>query len=182
MAQRHLILLTDIGDTVIDEESENHPYGTELVLSARCIPGAREAYLKLHEEGFVIAMVADGLSRSFHNTMRQHGLDHIFSAWINSEQMGCSKPDVRMFEAAFRALNLRDEDKERVLMVGNNVKRDILGASRFGIRSILMDWSRRRPYDAEQEGEIPTYRIHTPSELPVLMMELEAAWVRGHRG
>ena len=82
-ADRKLVLFTDIGDTVIDEGTEEYaPDGT--VTAAECIPGAREAYLHLYGEGFPIVMVADGRVRSFENTMRQHGLGHIFAARIIS--------------------------------------------------------------------------------------------------
>ena len=75
-----LIIFTDIGDTIIDEGSEVRevPYG--VVLRADCIPGAKETMLALYGQGFTIAMVADGLTESFHNTMTQNGLEHIFAA------------------------------------------------------------------------------------------------------
>ena len=169
---RRLIIFTDIGDTIIDERTEE--YEGEVVQRAACIPGARETYLKLHEAGFTICMVADGLVRSFHNTMEQHGLDGIFSAWVISEEVGEDKPSPRMFRAAMDALCLTDADKARVIMVGNNVRRDIPGANRFGLRSVLLDWSTRRPYDISGPDEEPDYRIHRPEELYGLALRLDA--------
>ena len=64
-----LIVFTDIGDTIIDEGSEIREIPEGVVLRADCIPGARQTMLKLYEEGYVIAMVADGLTKSFHTTM-----------------------------------------------------------------------------------------------------------------
>ena len=102
-----MILFTDIGDTIIDEGTEERN-GEDIVQRAECIPGARETYLRLHEEGFRIAMVADGLDASFKNMMRQHGLTGIFDAWIVSERVGADKPDPVMFRAAMDALGLTD--------------------------------------------------------------------------
>jgi putative hydrolase of the HAD superfamily len=97
--------------------------------------------------------------------MEEHGLSHIFSAWIISEEVGEDKPSSRMFESAMQALSLTEKDKHRIIMVGNNVKRDIRGASRFGIRSVLLDWSSRRSFEPECPDDVPTWRIHIPEEL-----------------
>ena len=171
--KKKLIIFTDIGDTVIDEGTEVRNENGDVV-SAVCIPGARETYLRLYEEGYTIVMVADGTTPSFHNTMEQHGMDHIFAAWIISDKIGDDKPSPKMFSAAMKALNLTEEDKKRVIMIGNNVKRDIRGANRFGIRSVLIDWSARRPYDEELPEDHFTYRIHSPEEFLSLVRRLEA--------
>lgn len=171
--KKKLIIMTDIGDTVIDEGTEVRNQNGDVV-SAECIPGAKETYLHLYEEGYTIIMVADGTTPSFHNTMEQHGMDHVFSAWIISDKIGEDKPSPKMFSAAMMALNLKEEDKKRIIMIGNNVKRDIRGANRFGIRSVLIDWSARRPYVEELPEDHFTYRIHTPEEILPLVRRLEA--------
>ena len=171
--KKKLIIFTDIGDTVIDEGTEVRNENGDVV-SAVCIPGARETYLRLYEEGYTIVMVADGTTPSFHNTMEQHGMDYIFAAWIISDKIGEDKPSPKMFSAAMKALNLTEEDKKCVIMIGNNIKRDIRGANRFGIRSVLIDWSTRRPYDEELPEDHFTYRIHSPEEFLPLVRRLEA--------
>ena len=170
--EKKMILFTDIGDTIIDEGTEERN-GEDIVQRAECIPGARETYLRLHEEGFRIAMVADGLDASFKNMMRQHGLTGIFDAWIVSELVGADKPDPAMFRAAMDALGLTDADKSRILMIGNNVKRDIRGGNRFGIRTALLTWSKRRSFEPEEPEDVPTYRICEPKELAALVHRLE---------
>lgn len=172
--KKQLIIFTDIGDTIVDESTEVHFPGTELVLKADCIPGAIQTMRRLYDEGFTIVMVADGLVRSFHNSMEQNGLDDIFSAWIISEQIGEPKPSAKMFQAAMDAIHLSDADKPRIIMIGNNIKRDVLGANRFGIRSVLLTWSKRYVYASDQPDMEPTYRIATPDELLPLVHRLEA--------
>ena len=165
--KKNLIIFTDIGDTIVNEATEVKVPGTELVLRADCIPGAVETMLRLYEEGYTILMVADGLVQSFHNTMTQNGLDHIFSAKIISERVGEQKPSPKMFQAAMDAAGLGEGDKKRIIMVGNNIRRDVLGANRFGIRSVLLTWSPRYLYTAEQPEMEPDYRIGAPEELLV---------------
>ena len=170
---KRLIILTDIGDTIIDEGTEVRDEN-DIVIRASCIPGAAEAYRALFRAGYTIAMVADGRTQSFHNTMEQNRLADIFSAWVISEEIGENKPSLRMFRAAMDTLHLTEADKGRMIMVGNNVTRDIRGANRFGIRSVLIDWSKRRPFDEELPEDHATYRIHTPMELIPLAEKLEA--------
>lgn len=169
-----LIIFTDIGDTIIDEGSEVRevPYG--VVLRADCIPGAKETMLALYGQGFTIAMVADGLTESFHNTMTQNGLEHIFAAKSISEENGVEKPDWLMFQKALERLGLTENDKGRIIMVGNNLKRDVLGARRFGIRSVLLSWSPRYNMVPSCEEETPDYVISRPEELPELVNRLDA--------
>lgn len=171
---RKLIIFTDIGDTIIDEGSEVRevPYG--VVLHADCIPGAKETMLELYAQGFPIAMVADGLTKSFHNTMTQNGLEHIFAAKSISEENGVEKPARAMFQKAMERLGLTEHDKERIVMVGNNLKRDVLGAKRFGIRSVLLSWSPRYDMVPSCEEETPDYVISRPEELLELANRLDA--------
>lgn len=171
--KKNLIIFTDIGDTVIDEGTEIRKKPEGVVYQASCIPEAKETMLSLYEQGYTIVMVADGLEKSFHNTMEQNGLDHIFAKWVISEQVGAEKPDRRMFETAFEGLNLTDADKERIIMVGNNLERDVVGANRFGIASVHLCWSPRYPAEASNEEEEPDYRIYHPSQLLTLAEDLE---------
>ena len=171
---RKLIIFTDIGDTIIDEGSEVREVPCGVVLHADCIPGAKETMLELYARGFTIAMVADGLTKSFHNTMTQNGLEHIFAAKSISEENGVEKPAVAMFQKAMERLGLTEHDKERIVMVGNNLKRDVLGAKRFGIRSVLLSWSPRYDMVPSCEEETPDYVISRPEELLELANRLDA--------
>ncbi len=174
-AAKKLIILTDVGDTIINEETEirREPFG--VVYQAECIPGAKETMLTLYEQGYTLALVADGLAQSFRNTMEENGLSHIFSAWVISEQLGVEKPHPLMFETAFQKLGLTEADKPRVVMVGNNLKRDVAGANRYGIISVHMSWSKRYPAEASCPEEEPDYRISDPSGLIELAARLETA-------
>jgi len=174
-AKKKLVIFTDIGDTVIDEGSEVRTVPNGVVHRAACIPGAKETLLELYGRGYVIAMVADGLVESFRNTMGQNGLAHVFSARAISEALGVEKPSPVMFQAAMDGLGLTDADKPRVIMVGNNIKRDVAGANRFGLRSVLLDWSPRYDYEPACADEVPDHVIHAPEELIGLVEKLNEA-------
>lgn len=175
MAGQKLIIFTDIGDTVIDEGTEIRKVPKGVVYHASCIPGAKETMLALYESGHTIVMVADGLQESFHNTMEENGLSHIFAVKVISEELGVEKPSPLMFETAMKRLGLTDADKNRIIMVGNNVERDVAGANRFGIRSVQLVWSDRHPTVPTCPDEVPDHKIYAPQELLDLVTKLEQA-------
>ena len=69
---------------------------------------------------------------------------------------------------------LRDEDKSRIVMVGNNLKKDIAGANRFGLTSIWLDWSPRYFHRIEEPDWQPDYIVRSPGELKELLDVLES--------
>jgi putative hydrolase of the HAD superfamily len=109
MANKKLIIFTDSGDTIIDEGTQVYD-DRGIVLEADFIPGAGEVLKQLHEEGFTIALVADGEWESFQNVYRKNGLGYCFDAWVVSEVVGLQKPAPIMFETAYEKLGLTEAD------------------------------------------------------------------------
>ena len=166
---KKLIIFTDSGDTIIDESTQVYD-DRGIVLEADFIPGAGETLKQLHDEGFSIALVADGEWESFQNVYRKNGLGGCFDAWIVSEVVGKQKPEAIMFETAYQKLNLTESDKRRIVMIGNNLKKDIAGANRQGLTSVWLDWS---PHSFQEPDWEPDYTVKTPAELIPLLHALE---------
>ena len=59
-------------------------------------------------------MIDDGLTKAFHNTMTQNGLEHIFAAKSISEEKGVEKTAWAMFQKALERAGLTDDDKHRI--------------------------------------------------------------------
>lgn len=173
MEKKELIIFTDSGDTLIDEGSEIRKVKDGVVYEAQFIPGAKETLLELKERGYCVVLVADGLKESFDRIYAGHHLEDIFDGRAISEIVGEEKPSPQMFAAAMKLLGLRDEDKKRILMVGNNIKRDIVGANRFGIHSVLLTWSPRYDMIPECGEEMPEYQIGNPRQLWEVIEKLE---------
>lgn len=172
MKKKRLILFTDSGDTIIDEGTQVYDE-RGIVTSAGLIPGAGEVLRGLYEEGYRIALVADGKWESFQNVYRTNGLGVCFEQWVVSEVIGEEKPSERMFQAAMDKMGLTEEDKPRIVMVGNNLKKDVAGANRFGITSVWLDWSPRYFHTMEEPDWKPDYRVEMPEELKELIERLE---------
>lgn len=88
--------------------------------------------------------------------------DHI----VISGAFGRGKPDPSIFEHALTLMSLH---KDEVLMVGDNLMTDILGASRVGIKSV---WINR--HDKERNEVIPTYEITHLEELYPILASLNS--------
>jgi putative hydrolase of the HAD superfamily len=84
--------------------------------------------------------------------------DHI----VISGDYGKGKPDPGIFNHALAKFGYQPED---VLMVGDNLMTDIIGAERAGIRSVWINREQKAPH----ESIIPTYEIkHLEELLPIL--------------
>ena len=167
----------DSGDTLVNEASEKFD-AEGYVIEAGLIPGALEMVRSLAEEGYRIALVADGRVRSFDTILGGHGIAPHFHAQVISEAEGCEKPDRRMFQKAMSSLGLAPEDAEAIVMVGNHLERDIGGANRLGIISIWQSWSTKRSHIPAEPIEVPRYTIRSPGELPGLLADIERQMAR----
>ena len=163
----------DCGDTLVDESTQDFIEG-ELVRTADLIPGADQLILTLKERGYRVALVADGLTQSFKNILNQHNLWDKFDCHSISEEVGVQKPHKNMFLDAAEKLKIKQEDFGLILMVGNNLSRDIKGANNLGILSVFESWSPRYPRTPANESETPNYIIEKPLELLDLLEKLEA--------
>lgn len=170
--KKNLIIFTDSGDTIIDESTQVYD-DQETVLRADFIPGAGEVLKQLKDEGYRIALVADGTWESFQNVYRENGLGYCFEEWIVSEIVGEQKPARSMFDTAMEKMGLTGADKPFIVMIGNNLKKDVAGANRYGITSVWLDWSPRYFHKVEEPDWQPDYTVKTPEELKALIEELE---------
>ncbi|WP_053363854.1 HAD family hydrolase [Bacillus sp. FJAT-27251] len=88
-----------------------------------------------------------------------------FDQIVISGDYGKGKPDPGIFEHALTLMNLKPEE---VLMVGDNLMTDILGANRAGIKSV---WINR--YGKERNEVIPAYEIKHLEELFPILEQLK---------
>lgn len=171
--EKKLIVFLDSGDTLIDESTQVFDE-RGIVRSAGWIDGAPELLDFLRAEHYRVCLVADGETESFDNVYRAYGKRDVFEGWVVSETVGAQKPNAAMFDAAFRALRLSDRDKRRVIMVGNNLRKDIAGANRYGILSLWMRWSPRYDQTIEQADWEPTYTAKNPWEVMERIQAIES--------
>jgi len=165
-------LLFDLGDTIMVEETEVKDPG-ETTLSAELVPGMAEVLRALRTGGYRLALVADSRPETPPNVLRQHGLYDLFEYLAISEVVGATKPDPRIFRAALDALGIPEADYGRVVMVGNNLERDVAGANRLGLVSVFYHLNERRRTQPLTPDETPQHTVTSPAELYDLMLRLE---------
>jgi FMN phosphatase YigB (HAD superfamily) len=171
---RVVALLFDLGDTLMIEESEvKDAEGTTL--RADLIPGVAEALRRFKEQGHTLALVADARPDTPINVLRQHNLYDLFDYLAISEIIGVEKPAPPIFRAALEALSIPEDDYSRVVMVGNNLERDIAGANRLGLISIFFHWNDRRRSQPLTAEEKPCYTVSSIQELVSLVGDLNSA-------
>ena len=166
--RRIVALLFDLGDTLMSEESEvKDAEGTTL--RADLLPGAAEALRRFKEQGHTLALVADARPETPANVLRQHGLYDLFDYLAISEIIGVEKPDPLIFRTALKALGIPESDYGRVVMVGNNLERDVVGANRLSLISIFLHWNDRRRSQPLTAEERPRYTVSSIQDLVSLV-------------
>jgi phosphoglycolate phosphatase-like HAD superfamily hydrolase len=164
-------VLFDLGDTLMVEETEEKD-GERTTQRADLFPGAAEALWRLRRAGYLLGLVADTRPGTYRNVLRQHGLDRVFDVFAISEELGCEKPDRRMFDHVMAAFGLRPEEAGRVAMVGNNLSRDVCGANRCGMTSVWLRHNTRYPLEPAAEDERPAFAAASFDELAEVLAKL----------
>jgi FMN phosphatase YigB (HAD superfamily) len=172
MANKILAVCFDCGDTIVDEGTEIKDEAG-VVLQAGLIPGAADTLYMLKEHGYRLALVADGPAGTFYNVLGHFKLLEMFEALAISDEVGVSKPEAQIFHHALHQLGIGPQDYHKVVMVGNNLERDIKGANQLGLISIWLDWAPRRSKTPVDLSEQPCYTIKMPAELVDILAVIE---------
>jgi len=162
--KRVLAVCLDFGDTLVDEATEVKDAAL-TTLRADLIPGAAELVRELKRRDYRLALIADGRPGTYYNVLSHYGLYHLFDVHVISEEVGVEKPDKRIFYDALRRLGIARECSGRVVMLGNNLERDVRGANGVGMVSVWLDWAPRRSKSPADSSEVPRYTIKLPLEL-----------------
>ncbi|MHC1604890.1 MAG: HAD family hydrolase [Candidatus Methanofastidiosia archaeon] len=155
----------DLGDTLIAEETVIHNSHGQAI-TANIIEGVFEVLEALRKERYKIAMITNGDSAGVRNLIKVTGLEDYFDVVIISEEVGIEKPYQGIFEAALSKLGVNAKE---AVMVGNRIDADILGANRFGMKSVWFRWNTRYSDAIDTSQGIPDFIINNSSELLSLL-------------
>ena len=122
------------------------------------INGADEILQKLSGMTGLVLMT-NGIKEVQRSRLNLSTIEGYFSDIIISDEVGFAKPDRRIFEIAHNRMSL--PEKNKVLMVGDNLGSDIKGGIDFGIETCWYN-----PGQIKIESSIkPTYEIRNLSEI-----------------
>ncbi|MCX4321515.1 MAG: HAD-IA family hydrolase [Lachnospiraceae bacterium] len=96
-------------------------------------PGARELLEALHEKYIRVGVCTDLLAHIQHRKLRRLGMIDDVDCMVTSEEAGAEKPASGIFELCLQKLRLPAAE---VCFVGDNLERDIKGATAAGMQAI----------------------------------------------
>lgn len=112
----------------------NREYERMLGEEAWLLPGAEDFCRTLSRTGLTLAIATNGLPVAQRGRYVRTGLDRYIPHLFISMELGASKPRPEFFQRILDKLQV--SDPARVVMVGDGLGTDILGANRAGIDSI----------------------------------------------
>ena len=138
-------------------------YLSQLPKNVVLIDGAIELCKHLSTLG-IIGILSNGIEETQRARIKNSELKNYVHFTAVSEECGFAKPDIRFFQYALT--RTQPFEKDSILMIGDRLEADILGASNFGIDSIWFN-----PHNISHSGKInPTHTIKNLSEINKLLV------------
>ena len=128
-------LKRDLPETEFDELILLHEE-MELVVRPNLAAGVAEAIGNLHGK-YRIGVISDAIfspGRALRKLLAHYDILKFFDAFVFSDEIGCSKPNVALFKAAAEALDVKPCE---IVHIGDRELKDIKGPHDVGARAVL---------------------------------------------
>lgn len=131
----HKVFLFDWGDTIMkdfpNETGKMHEWQKVVAM-----PNAEQMLKELSQltDCYIATNAKDSDKRDIIKALQRANLDIYFKGIFCYRDIGFSKPSKEYYDVIIDKLNVK---KEYLVMVGDNLESDILGAQKNGIDSIL---------------------------------------------
>ena len=100
------------------------------------VPGAKEMPETLHGKGYRLFAASNSFGHLQRSRLEQAGILHYFADTYISMDIGYDKPDIRFYQEALRRCGLQPHE---VLMIGDSMTTDVIGAQNAGIDARFFD-------------------------------------------
>lgn len=130
--------------------------------------GVKAMLSQLREEGSVY-LVSNAQSCFTIDELRATGLYDLFDGILISSDVGVKKPSPEIFEIAFAKFDIRAEDS---IYIGNDIRDDVLGATRAKMRTMYIKTAQSGSYP-DLEIPAPTYIVKTHAEMKKSLIALK---------
>jgi putative hydrolase of the HAD superfamily len=128
-----------IADETLVADLADH-YGAGRQASYRLFPDVLRTLDRLHRR-FHLGIITNGMTEIQRNKIERLGIEPYFDTVLISQEVGCLKPDPRIFELALARVPCRPEE---AVMVGDSPDRDIAGARAVGLHALWVRTGRPR--------------------------------------
>lgn len=109
-------------------------YWSTFINSMRLFDGVFDLFENLHKNNIKIAICTDLTAKIQYSKIVHLGIEKYIDCIVTSEEVGIEKPDYKIFNLVLKKLNVNPNE---VIMVGDDFKKDILGAEGCNIRGFL---------------------------------------------
>ena len=155
---RFKLLFEKIGISYDDYCNANELFKVGLADSVALINGAADVVEYLHSKGYLLCVVTNGLIKLQSPRVTNSEIGKFISHIMVSEEVGAHKPNPLVFHTLLKKICLNPCD---VIMIGDSINNDILGAKNAGIKSVWYN-----PEHMKNKADIlPDYEIADLLEL-----------------
>lgn len=113
-----------------------HAFRAAWGMTHTLVPGAKETLERLHNKGYRLFAASNSFGHLQRSRLERAGVLHLFEDTYISIDIGYDKPDVRFYEEALRRCGLQANE---VLMIGDSMTTDIIGARAAGLDALYFD-------------------------------------------
>lgn len=100
------------------------------------VPGAKEMLQTLQSKGYRLFAASNSFGNLQRSRLEQAGILSYFEDTYISMDIGYDKPDIRFYQEALRRADLQPHE---VLMIGDSMTTDVMGAQNAGIDARFFD-------------------------------------------
>lgn len=157
-------LLFDLGETLTEKMIDSVSPLDELPLVA--FHDAIPTLERLKNQGYKLAVISNTCQSGdlvVSRAIERIGLRHFFDAVVTSVDAGCEKPAPKIFLDALDRVSCHPSES---VMIGDNPIADIDGASKLGLRTILIQ---RGSLTSSSQGGNPSFIVSSLSEIPAIV-------------
>jgi len=142
-----------------DGLTANGIYLKHIVEFPSYVDGVVELLNHVQASGYKSSIVTNGMKEVQRPRIKKCNWEHYFEHIFVSDEIGVAKPQLAFFDHCLDVSG--DLDKSDILVIGDTLESDILGANRAGIKSCWMN-----PDNKNHPSDIkPDYQINKLSDL-----------------
>lgn len=128
--------ITTIGYPVEAVEPFKHAFRAAWGTTHTLVPNAEQMLQTLQAKGYRLFAASNSFGHLQRSRLEHAGILHYFEDTYISMDIGYDKPDIRFYQEALRRANLQPSE---VLMIGDSMTTDVLGAQAAGIDALFFD-------------------------------------------
>jgi len=144
-----------------DPKKISDDYFLELSKGHDLIDGALDILKYLKQKGYLVYATTNGISKTQFRRIKEAEIEEYFEKVFVSEDVGAQKPDKKYYD--FVRLNCKENDKSKILIIGDSQSSDILGGKNSGIDTCWCDF-----YGEERLFE-PTFTVKSLEEIKYIL-------------